>query len=420
MPAGELNLLQLWLSQIIKRTLGIGTAISILTLILCYLFAIRISRPIINLSEAAKEIAGGRFDIRLQGISPFPEVQTLLNSFDAMTVALELSQADLQSRLAELTTLNEVATKVNFASTTEEVLRVIIEKSVELMRVSGGRIYLLQEEPQLLCSAVELGEAPGDKTVSPATSSGIISKAFEEMTTQIQAPGDSATSTSGMLCFPLLIAQQALGVMVLAGRPEPFQASELSIGTTLAAQAAMTIEKSRLYELSVHDGLTHLYVHRYFQLALENEIRRTRRYGSQCALILIDVDHFKNFNDTWGHQAGDKVLKSVAAKIKETVRTVDVPARYGGEEFAVILPETGLEPAKLVSERLRQRVADLEISGNEEVLRVTVSLGLAVFPGSAQNKLELIRAADKALYAAKHAGRNRVMVAERFPAGESD
>ena len=227
-----------------------------------------------------------------------------------------------------------------------------------------------------------------------------------------EAPAQSAPVLP-VVCLPLLIAQQALGVMVLAGRDEPLSANELALAQTMAAQAAMTIEKSRLYELAVHDGLTGLFVHRYFQLALENEIRRARRYACTCALILTDVDHFKRFNDTWGHQIGDQVLKVVAETIRETVRTVDVPARYGGEEFAIILPETSLEGAIQVAERIRNRVADREIPGRnpEQSLRVTISLGVSSFPAHADTKQDLIRRADQALYAAKAAGRNRVMAA---------
>jgi len=175
----------------------------------------------------------------------------------------------------------------------------------------------------------------------------------------------------------------------------------------LAQQAAMAVEHARLYELAITDGLTRLFIHRYFQARLEEEILRAKRYHTTVSLILFDIDHFKKFNDTYGHQQGDIVLIEVAKVIKQTVRdTIDIPARYGGEEFTIILPETDGPGALLVAERLRKNVETHDFPGQEKPLHVTISLGIACYPDNASSKSVLIKKADLALYACKEKGRN--------------
>lgn len=171
---------------------------------------------------------------------------------------------------------------------------------------------------------------------------------------------------------------------------------------------------ARLRELVSRDGLTGLYNHRHFQEMLRKEIGEAARYGRELTLVLFDVDFFKRVNDQHGHPAGDAVLKRIADHVAETVRTSDLVARYGGEEFAIILPETEARDAVVLAERIRRGIEALEtpLGNNQAPLRVTVSLGLCSFRDgqSEYAQGELIEAADKALYAAKHAGRNRLIV----------
>ncbi len=163
-------------------------------------------------------------------------------------------------------------------------------------------------------------------------------------------------------------------------------------------------------QLAITDGLTKLYNHRYFQDALEDELNRSRRFRRPLSLIMIDIDHFKHFNDTYGHQQGDIILKELACLLRENVRKIEIVARYGGEEFAIILPETSDAEAAEIAERLRNEVAKKDFTfkkrnGREQI---TISLGIATFPNDADNQVALIRSADKALYLAKESGRNRV------------
>jgi diguanylate cyclase (GGDEF)-like protein len=169
--------------------------------------------------------------------------------------------------------------------------------------------------------------------------------------------------------------------------------------------------KTAMARIAIEDGLTALYDHATFKTMLRNELRRFERYGVPVSLIMLDIDHFKEFNDTFGHQAGDRVLSDVGNLILETVRDIDIAARYGGEEFVVILPYVTSEEAYAAGERVRRSVT----RGFGEKFKLTVSVGVASCPEDATDEWRLLRAADKALYHSKCAGRNRTT---RFGIGD--
>jgi len=169
---------------------------------------------------------------------------------------------------------------------------------------------------------------------------------------------------------------------------------------------------SELAFLSSHDGLTGLYNHKAFQERLVEEVERAERYGHSVALLMLDIDHFKQINDTHGHPAGDAVLRMIADLMSSHVRPSDHVARYGGEEFTILLPHATQSGALTSAERLRRTIETRAVQVTKEVmLKVTVSIGVAVFPDDALSADKLISAADDALYAAKQAGRNRVRAA---------
>jgi len=193
----------------------------------------------------------------------------------------------------------------------------------------------------------------------------------------------------------------------------------------IARHANIVIDYGRLYEstkqLSITDGLTKLYNHRFFQDALKREFSRSQRHQSALALALLDIDHFKKVNDMYGHQQGDIVLQELARILRGQVRNLDVVARYGGEEFAVIMPDAAQDVALHVAERLRAAVESHQVEGLTGPLRVTISVGVAVVPHAAIGvPAELIAAADRALYRAKGQGRNRVVSQEQGQRRESD
>lgn len=158
------------------------------------------------------------------------------------------------------------------------------------------------------------------------------------------------------------------------------------------------------------DGLTEIYNHRYFQERLDVEIERAGRYGRVVSLILFDLDYFKVFNDNWGHQVGDRVLKWFAQICKDSIRNIDILARYGGEEFALIMPETGSGEAQAAAERIRRVTEQASAQVFQKYRSITVSAGIATFTDHAEDKDSLICRADAALYSAKHNGRNQIQI----------
>lgn len=172
---------------------------------------------------------------------------------------------------------------------------------------------------------------------------------------------------------------------------------------------ALIDELISLRELVITDALTGLYNRRHFLSALDQELERTERTQIATALMMIDLDHFKSINDTWGHQAGDEVLRQTARIIRDSTRRLDIQCRYGGEEFVVILPSTERRLAVQVAERLRENIEFSRVMAGGREIRVTASIGMAFH--SAENPCDaqrLIALADECLYEAKHSGRNRV------------
>lgn len=163
------------------------------------------------------------------------------------------------------------------------------------------------------------------------------------------------------------------------------------------------------YKLATTDGLTELYNHRYFQEQMKSNVENSKRYGNEFSMIILDIDFFKKFNDTYGHQSGDAVLRQVAQTLKKSVRATDIACRYGGEEMSIILPNTGKNVAHSTAEKICERVSSnkFKLQGDKEV-SVTISLGVSTYPQDGQTPSELIEAADKRLYNAKNNGRNQV------------
>ena len=168
------------------------------------------------------------------------------------------------------------------------------------------------------------------------------------------------------------------------------------------------------YKLATIDGLTELYNHRYFQDAMKNQIEIAKRYNQPFSLIIIDIDFFKKFNDTYGHQAGDAVLRQVAKTLKKNSRTTDIVCRYGGEEMSIILPNTTAEEALFNAKRINTAVSEKEFFVNStQKSNVTISVGISTYPDDAQTAQDLIEYADKGLYWAKEHGRNQVHKIEK-------
>jgi diguanylate cyclase (GGDEF)-like protein len=217
---------------------------------------------------------------------------------------------------------------------------------------------------------------------------------------------------SSVFLLPMFYESNLLGILALLLEMKSALSSyQIELLEVLGNQASVSIANARFHaeieRLAVTDGLTGLFNHRHFQERLADEFNRLGRFSAPVSLLLIDIDHFKKINDTYGHPIGDLVLKRVANIIRKTVRNIDIPARYGGEEFAVVLVGTDEKGAVNMGERLRKTVMDTKFESDGNTFNVTISIGISTYEGEAMKKEELVEKADKALYQAKGNGRNR-------------
>jgi len=232
----------------------------------------------------------------------------------------------------------------------------------------------------------------------------------------LPAPGEPATGQ--VLAAPLLRASEVVGVIALYApiSSEWFTDSDEEALYSLARQAAIAVENVLLHNeaqrASITDPLTGLWNLRYLSMVLNQEVERSARFDRPLSLLMLDLDHFKTVNDTYGHARGDEVLVEFARRLRSVVREVDSVARYGGEEFVVVLPETTIDGAVRLAERIGATVRDSPFTSDEgPALPVTVSVGAAVFPANGTSGSQLLQAADAALYVAKDSGRDRWVAA---------
>ncbi|MDR1098959.1 MAG: GGDEF domain-containing protein [Treponema sp.] len=215
------------------------------------------------------------------------------------------------------------------------------------------------------------------------------------------------------IIIPILGPFGLYGIIVVGRKilEDGYTQEELIFIQQLMAFVSQAIKNHLHYEHSLRDVKTGLYNHGFFMTRINEEVARTKRAGYMSSLIVMDVDKFKNFNDSFGHMAGDRVLESIAFMIKQTVRTEDIPSRFGGEEFTVLLPSTEKGTAWAVAERLRTSIAGMKVPWEPPLPQVTISLGLYTFDrDSATSAEEILSRADEALYLSKERGRNRTTI----------
>ncbi len=228
-------------------------------------------------------------------------------------------------------------------------------------------------------------------------------------------------SCESLLVLPLLSADEAIGTLTLASHKRgQFRKDTREMLGVISNQVAVSMQNGLMYKrmetMATTDGLTGLTNHRSFQERFADLVERSQRHGHKAAMLLCDVDHFKNVNDTYGHPVGDEVLRQVARVLQAATRKIDIPARYGGEEFAVVLEATDLEGALGLAERIREDVGALVLDSEKGTFQITMSIGVAAFPGDGDEPAVLIERADMSLYHAKESGRNRVVCYRDFDA----
>jgi len=284
----------------------------------------------------------------------------------------------------------------------------------------GSLLYLYEEESCPLSFTQEVVKnMTGVLAIlgqEPIHADGVTLQVVKKKLRPKQMMMDPKAALKSHLTLPLAAEGEIFGCISLnSDQPNAFDAQDLQFFSVIGYQMAATLKHfqrfSSVKTLAIYDTLTNLYNRRYFEERLGSETQKSFYGGTSLSLVMVDIDHFKEVNDTFGHTEGDKVLHEIAALLKASVRKKDTVARYGGEEFILILPEAGLEESSMIADRIRRLVEQTAFQVGQAQINLTVSLGISNFPSHrATSKEELVKMADQALYEAKRGGRNRVCI----------
>jgi diguanylate cyclase (GGDEF)-like protein len=335
---------------------------------------------------------------------------------------------DLNRMSEESSMIREMGDLLQTCLSISETCQIIRQAMEKLFPGESGALCLLNESRTLLDAAAVWGEfQPADGVFAPEDCWALRrgrAHFSEDRPTALRCPHLSRSSHSGLLCVPLMAQGESLGLLHLraAGAPpagtaqrDP-QARQL-LAERAAERIALALVNLKLRESlrwqSIRDPLTGLFNRRYLEESLDREIRRAIRNRRPLCILMIDLDHFKNFNDTYGHEAGDTLLAAVGGLLQSRIRVEDIACRYGGEEFALILPDAHQEFVLKRAEDLREEAKQLHVHYRGKPLeKITLSLGLSSYPEHGNSASELLRIADAALYRAKSGGRDRLVVAD--------
>lgn len=338
----------------------------------------------------------------------------------------EKEKEDLDKTLYNLSLLYNIGRAMTHISDLKSLLKYILNQAIAVTHAEKGSIMLHDPDTNRLSIRVLAGledkvyqERVNNNEITCRSflpGEGVAGKVFEsgEAVFINETGGDSAfveaasSYVRSISCIPMHVYNETIGVINVTNKKNEagFSAEDIEMLSAVADQAAVSISKAQLWEMAVNDSLTGLNVRRYFMVRLQEEVSRTERYEKTLSVVMTDLDRFKAINDTFGHTAGDQVLKAVGEYLNGSVRDVDSVGRYGGEEFVMLLPETDKASAHRLSERLRKGIAAMKL---DNLPHITISGGVATFPEDGRTVDELLQKADAALYAAKKRGRNRVV-----------
>ncbi|MGD8765900.1 MAG: diguanylate cyclase [Desulfobacteraceae bacterium] len=333
---------------------------------------------------------------------------------------------DLDKTLQNLSLLYSIGKAMNYISDLKKLLQFILSQAIEITSAEKGSIMLYDAEKDRLVIRVLAGLADTEyqekvnnneiqcRSFKPGE--GIAGRVYMTarpmIVNNIQDDDffiESETSfVKSIACIPMIVYSDVIGVINVTNKRDErdFSDEDLQMLKAVSDQAAVAVNKAQLWDMAVTDSLTGLYVRRYFLAKLQEEIRRAERYNKVISIVMADLDRFKNINDTYGHDAGDKVLQTIGKFLQNNIREVDILARYGGEEFVMMIPEADQEAAYALSERLRAKFSQIKF---DNLPQITISLGIATYPFDGTELGDLIKKADAAMYAAKQAGRNKVV-----------
>ena len=386
--------------------------------------------------HAARRLAHGDFSepVPVEGADEFAALGT---EFNAMSAQLATKIEEVEHKRSELEdTIRRVGDAFAAGLDREGIVNLTLRTAVEACEADTGRALPIDarrmrsarvgDSSPPLEAALEAAERSAfavDASTGPNWLASLEGGPPDERTEQTR-PERSEVDGFHALAAPLIArlgsgsSVEQVGVVSIARGDRAFDEQEYELFAYLTGQAAVSIENVDLHETvrlqAVTDELTGLYNRNHFEDALDSEIERSRRFGTDVGLVMLDIDDFKEVNDSFGHPQGDIVLVEVGRVLRGLSRDIDQPSRYGGEELAVILPQTDLGGAELLAERMRTAIADLRIkrTDGDGLLSVTASFGVASLPECASDRDTLIAEADAALYRAKRAGKNRVVRGE--------
>jgi len=308
---------------------------------------------------------------------------------------------DLDKTLQNLSLLYSIGKAMNYISDLKNLLH-----QLNIRVLAGMEDTSFQERVnnnEIKCRSFKPGEGIAGRVYT--TAKPIVVNNIKEDDVFIDPEKSYVRSIA---CIPMVVFSDVIGVINVTNKRhgKEFTDEDVEMLQAIADQAAVAINKAQLWDMAVTDSLTGLYVRRYFMVKLQEELHRAERYNNILSIVMADLDRFKNMDDTYGHDAGDRVLKASGKFLQQNIRDVDVIARYGGEEFVLMIPEAANDAAHSLSERLRKNLSEMKI---EDFPSITISLGIATYPYDGADPEALIKKADAAMYAAKRAGRNQVV-----------
>jgi diguanylate cyclase (GGDEF)-like protein len=330
----------------------------------------------------------------------------------------------MEDKVKDLLDIKGIADGLSLSLSTEEVSKLLVEKTFEIFRgATRVLLYMVDAEHNelnLSNSAKSGSRHPAtmkkgeiyDRWVMKNIKSLLIKDIKKDFRFSVDEEGVEHDFTS-LISKPLVSEGNVLGILRVDSPTESaFSQYELRILDIIGEMGAVALENSRLYrqteELAIKDGLTGLFVHRYFMERLEEEIKRTLHSGGSFALLMLDIDNFKDFNDKYGHISGDVILKNISRVLKSEASAGDIVGRYGGEEFAFVELNCSKKEAIKLAEDIRKKIKKSSITIRRKKMSVTVSVGVAMFPDDAKLMKDLIWEADKRLYQAKSKGKDTV------------
>ncbi len=323
----------------------------------------------------------------------------------------------LAARNREVQLLNEVGDMLQSCVSADEAYPLIRQHLPGLLPGTSGAIYVHNSQKNLFEATAEWGDVP------PAAAAFMAEDCWALRRGRVHPPADvsrgipcrhvTPDEVDGSLCVPIAATGRTIGLFHTLRCPPESQAFVVSVAEHIGLALSNLMLRSDLRQLSIRDPLTGLFNRRYMEETLEIEISRAQRKEHSIGIIMLDIDHFKSFNDRFSHAAGDELLQTLGHLIRSNLRAGDVACRYGGEEFVLILPEATEEAAVRRAEDLRSRVREIGVRHLDAVLGpVSISLGVGLYPDHGRTRDELLAAADSALYRAKAEGRDRVVVAQ--------